>query len=261
MCRTTAVGQTGGMRSVVTPMELRAPWLNRRRLRRAGVVGGVTLGHAAVLGLILLTQPRATPNPPLPPIKVSLIDVAPPEPPPEPPRPVSREAGGGAPAAPSRVHVPPVRENPPPPAFVAPPEPAPEPSLVIGASPIESPQPALGQGGQGTGTGSGVGEGSGPGSGAGRAVLVSGPSEAQIRRAQPRTGLAVRRVGRAEMRCRIRLDQRLEGCSVTREMPPGSGLGRAALSLAQFYRWRPPTDAAGRPQDNTEIVIGVDFPP
>ncbi|WP_296820717.1 energy transducer TonB [Brevundimonas sp.] len=248
------------MRSALAILDVKTPLLDRRRLKKAGVVAGVAAAHIGLFALVLLTQPTVRLPPPAPPIEITLItpDVPPP---PEPPRPVSREAGGGAPAAPSVVHVPPVVRDPPPPAFVAPPEPAPEPPQVIGASPIQTTQPGLGQGGQGTGTGTGVGAGSGPGSGAGRAVLISGPTEAQMRRAQPRTGLAVRRVGRAEMRCRIRLDQRLEGCVVTREMPPGSRLGQAAVSLAPFYRWRPPTDAAGRPQDNTEIVIGVDFPP
>jgi len=234
--------------------------LRHPRARRAALAALVLAGHAAVLAGLILVQPRYAPPIPSPPILVELIRPEP-EPPPEPPRPVSRQAGGGAPATPSRVRP----AEPPPrpiePEIFAPPEPAPEPVTTIGASPVDTPDQGRGQGGQGTGTGSGVGAGSGPGSGAGRAVLLSGPSLDQIRRAQPRTGLAVRRVGRAEMRCRIRLDGRMEGCSVTREMPPGSRLGQAALSLAPHYRWRPPTDGQGRPVDNSDIIIGVDFPP
>ena len=261
MWGTAAVIQTGGMRSAVQPLPDLAALLDRRRLKKAGLIAAVTAAHVGLFAVILLTQPSVRLPPPMPPIEITLIQPEPPPPPPEPPRPVSPEAGGGAPAAPSVVHVPPVvREDPPEPAFVAPPEPAPEPEPVIGASPIESPQPGLGQGGQGTGTGSGVGAGSGPGSGAGRAVLVSGPTEAQIRRVQPRTGLGVRRVGRADLRCRIRLNGQLEGCVIAREFPPGSRLGRAALELAPYFRWRPPTQD-GQPLDNSEITVGVEFPP
>ena len=215
-----------------------------RRLRRAGLAALVLLGHAAVFAGLIWMQPRYAPPIPSPPILVELIRPEP-EPPPEPPRPVSREAGGGAPATPSRVRPTEPPPRPVEPELVAPPEPAPEPVTTIGAATVDSPGQGRGQAGQGTG----------------RAVLIAGPSLDQIRRAQPRTGLAVRRVGRAEMRCRIRLSGQLEGCSVTREMPPGSRLGQAALSLVPYYRWRPPTDGQGRPQDNTEIVIGVDFPP
>lgn len=234
--------------------------LRHPRARKAALAAAVVSGHALFFAALAISQPRFVPPELSPPILVELIRPEPP-PPPEPPRAVSREAGGGAPATPSRVRP----TEPPPrpiePELVAPPEPAPEPVPTIGAAPTNSPGEGRGQGGQGTGTGSGTGVGSGAGAGAGRAVLVSGPSRDQIRRAQPRAGLAVRTVGRAEMRCRIRLDGRLDGCSVTREMPPGSRLGQAALTLAPFYRWRPPTDAEGRPQDNAEIVVGVDFTP
>ncbi|WP_051257382.1 energy transducer TonB [Brevundimonas aveniformis] len=229
-------------------------------VRKAGLVLVVVLAHALLFAGLILVQPRYVPSIPAPPILVELIRPER-EPPPEPPRPVSPQAGGGAPATPSRVRPAEPPPRPVEPEIYAPPEPAPEPVQTIGASPLNTAGEGRGQGGQGTGTGSGVGAGSGPGSGAGRAVLLSGPSLDQIRRAQPRTGLAVRRVGRAEMRCRIRLDGRMEGCSVTREMPPGSRLGQAALSLAPHYRWRPPTDGQGRPVDNSDIIIGVDFPP
>lgn len=238
-----------------------APALLRdARVRKAGLAASVIAAHVGVFAALILVQPRYAPSIPAPPILVELIRPEPP-PPPEPPRAVSREAGGGAPATPSRVRP---TEPPPRPVereILAPPEPAPEPVTTIGAAPTNTPDEGRGQGGQGTGTGSGVGAGSGSGSGAGRAVRISGPSREQIRRAQPLTGLAVRVVGRAEMRCRIRLSGQLDSCSVTRETPPGSRLGRAVLTLAPTYRWRPPTDDQGRPQDNTEIVIGVDFPP
>ena len=52
----------------------------------------------------------------------------------------------------------------------------------------------------------------------------------------------------------------LEGCVIAREFPPGSRLGRAALELAPYFRWRPPTQD-GRPLDNSEITVGVEFPP
>ena len=235
-------------------------FLGHPRVRKAGLAAVVLLAHAALFAGLVLVQPRYAPPVAAPPILVELIRPEP-EPPPEPPRAVSREAGGGAPATPSRVRPTEPPPRPVEPEIFAPPEPAPEPVTTLGAAPTNTPDEGRGQGGQGTGTGAGTGAGSGAGSGAGRAVLISGPSRDQIRRVQPRTGLAVRVVGRAEMRCRIRLTGRLEGCSVTRELPPGSRLGRAALTLADSYRWRPPTDGQGRPQDGTEIVIGVDFPP
>lgn len=234
--------------------------LRHPRTRKAALAAAVLSGHALFFALLAISQPRFVPPELSPPILVQLIRPEPP-PPPEPPRAVSREAGGGAPATPSRVRP----TEPPPvpvePELTPPPEPAPEPVQTVGAAPIDSPGEGRGQAGQGNGTGSGVGAGSGPGSGAGRAVLISAPPLAEIRRVQPRTGLGVRRVGRAELRCRIRLDGRLEGCSIAREYPPGSRLGQAALQLAGSWRWRPPTDAQGRPQDNTEITVGVDFPP
>ena len=244
----------------MTPEMSAADLLKDPRTRKAGLVTLVLAGHAALFAGLILAQPQVAPTIPSPPILIELIRPEP-EPPPEPPRAVSREAGGGAPATPSRVRPTEPPPRPVEPEILAPPEPAPEPVQTLGAAPIDTPDQGRGQGGQGTGTGSGIGAGSGSGAGAGRAVLISGPSRDQIRRAQPRTGLAVRVVGRAEMRCRIRLSGQLEACSVTREMPPGSRLGRAALTLAPFYRWRPPTDGQGRPQDGTEIVIGVDFPP
>lgn len=241
------------------PMSVAAPTRDER-LRKAGLASLVLLGHAALFAGLILVQPRYIPPIPPPPMLVELIRPDPP-PPPGPPRPVSREAGGGAPATPSRVHPTEPPPRPVEPVLTPPPEPAPEPVATVGAATVDTPGQGRGLGGQGTGTGAGNGPGAGPGAGAGRATLISGPSRDQIRRAQPRTGLAVRRVGRAEIRCRIRLSGQLEGCSVTREMPPGSRLGQAAVSLAPYYRWRPPTDSEGRPQDNTEITIGVDFPP
>ena len=234
--------------------------LKHPRARKAALAAAVVSAHGLFFVILALSQPRFVPPELSPPILVELIRPELP-PPPEPPRAVSSEAGGGSPATPSRV-----RPTEPPPVPVEPelsppPEPAPDPVQSIGAAPTNSPGEGRGQAGQGTGTGSGVGAGSGPGSGAGRAVLISGPGERDIRRVQPRTGLGVRRVGRAELRCRIRLDGRLEGCSVAREFPPGSRLGPAALELAGLWRWRPPTDSQGRPQDNTEITVGVDFPP
>lgn len=234
--------------------------LRNPRTRKIALTAAVLGAHAVLFVILAISQPRFIPPEVSPPILVELITPEPP-PPPEPPRAVSREAGGGAPATPSRVR--PTRPPPTPvePELVSPPEPAPEPVQTIGASPTDSPNAGQGQGGQGTGTGSGIGTGSGAGSGAGRATLISAPPLGEIRRVQPRTGLGVRRVGRAEIRCRIRLDGRLEGCSVVREFPPGSRLGQAALQLSGLWRWRPPTDSAGRPQDNSEITVGVDFPP
>lgn len=241
-------------------LSTRWAFLRHPRTRKAALAAAVVSGHALFFAMLAISQPRFVRPALSSPILVELIRPEP-LPPPEPPRAVSREAGGGSPATPSRV-----RPTEPPPVPVEPelsppPEPAPAPVPTIGASPTNSPGDGRGQGGRGTGTGSGVGVGSGRGAGAGRAVLISGPTRDQIRSAQPRTGLAVRRVGEATMECRIRLDGAMEACRVTREQPPGSRLGQAALSLAHLYRWRPPTDSEGRPVDGSYIPITVIFPP
>lgn len=222
-------------------------------MRKAAAVSGVVLGHLVLLAL--LGRSQAPPSEPsLPPIEVVLID--PPAPAPDPPAPdPSPRAGGGAPAAPSRVHVPP--DPPPdPPEIIAPVQQAPEPALNVGIAPIETAAPGMGQGGQGTGTGTGIGSGDGPGSGSGPPRIVRGPTLGQIQAAHPPGARSV--YGRVRLSCVIRLDERLDPCRVISEEPQGRGFGDAGLVVSRHFRFRPPTQD-GRPVSGRSVEVGVEF--
>ncbi len=216
----------------------------------------MALAHVA----LFLMLARIAPPPietPLPPIMVELVEPAPPEPDPPDPEPSPR-SGGGAPAAPSRVHVPP---DPPRviPEVIAPIEQAPEPDpIAVGVAPIASPTPGRGLGGQGTGTGTGVGSGSGPGSGTRTPPrLVREPSIAEIGRYVPPRARATRTYGDVSLRCTVRLDTRVENCRILRETPSGYGFGDAAREVAQNeYRFRPPTLNG---QIDTNFSVGIDI--
>lgn len=234
-----------------TPHERRRA---RRRWRAFVVFGGVAIveiGLFLLLGQVkgrapetLGTQPR--------PVEVLLY-----EPPPpislEPPAP---EIGGGAPAAPSRIHTPPPPKQPRPVELPAPPKQAPEPAPVVGVAAAPSPAPGFGQGGQGSGSGSGVGSGSGPGAGSTRARVLRSPPVSEIRANHPRAARS--RYGNAALSCVVRLDQRLEDCRVISETPAGLGFGEAALRLVDQFRVLPPTKD-GRPVEGQRLVVGIDF--
>ncbi|RZJ24170.1 MAG: hypothetical protein EON85_14700, partial [Brevundimonas sp.] len=79
------------------------PILNRRRGRNAGLAVGIVAAHLAVFAIVGRAGPTGPPVLPAPVLEVLLFQ--PPEPPPPPPAPEpSPETGGGAPAAPSRIH-------------------------------------------------------------------------------------------------------------------------------------------------------------
>lgn len=226
----------------------------RRRWRAFAVFCAVALleiGLLFLLGRVKGREPEASVDV-RPPFEVVLYD----PPPPVSDQPQAPETGGGAPAAPSRIHTPP----PPPPdqprELPAPPVQAPEPAPVVGIAPTPSPQPGFGQGGQGTGSGSGAGSGSGPGSGSTGPRLVIGPTIGQIRANHPPG--ARTRYGRVELSCLIRLDDRLEGCRVVDESPPGLGFGEAGLRVAGYFRFEAPTED-GRPVSGQRVTVGVDF--
>lgn len=238
-------------------MKPELPLLNADRLRKLGVVVGVSLVH---LGVFAVLGRADAPVPlPEPPPTVSVFLYRPPPPPPPPPVEPARTEGGGAPAAPSRVHVP-LKPAPRPPEIIAPPVPAPEPALIIGAAPVAGPTPGMGQGGEGTGSGTGRGSGSGPGSGGTRWRLVAGASSAEIQRVYPLAARRARISGNVLLSCRIRLDGRLENCRVARETPAGQGFGAAALATVIHFRAAPPTEG-GRPVENAEATFGVLFGP
>ncbi len=218
----------------------------------------VVLVHGGIFAAIGMGQVKSIDIPVQTPIDVELFSpIAPPPPPP--PAPAQVDPGGGAPAAPSRVHVTPTPPERPPELPVAPPTPAPVPSLVVGASPTATLNSGLGQGGQGTGTGSGTGEGDGPGSGSGPMIL-RGASSGEILGFVPSEARRQRRSGRSAVNCVIRADTRLEGCRVVDESPGGFGFGEAAVRVAEtHFRFRPPTTASGRAVDGFRVTVTVNF--
>ena len=235
-----------------------SPLRSDRRLL-PGIVVAVAGLHLGLFALSGLDSPEPVVRQTDTAIEVLLF--RPPVPPPPvvpPPAPPSPQAGGGAPAAPSRIHVPP-RPRPVPPELPAPLVQAPEPELVVGIAPIATPQPGQGLGGQGTGQGTGIGEGTGPGTGSTRERFLRGPSLAERLRYYPQ-GASARRGASASLRCRIAADTRLEACRIVTERPVGQGFGQAALALSAFFRFEPPTEN-GRPVEGREVTVGIDFPP
>lgn len=243
-----------------TPVSTGHPILKDRRVRNAGIVAGILAAHLGVAVVIGRGGPAGPPVLPTPPLNVILFRpvIPPPPPPPPPPQPV-RSQGGGAPAAPSRVHVTP---RPPdiPPELPAPVTPAPEPALTVGVAPVASPQPGMGLGGQGTGAGTGVGAGNGPGSGVGPLIL-RGANAREISDDTPRELRRRARHVDVTVNCEIRLDERLQGCRVVEERPPGQGFGAVAARIAEGrFRVRPARGASGEPVAGGRITIGVIWP-
>lgn len=231
-----------------------------RRLRRVGIVAGVALVHVGIFAALGLQRAQVIDVPMLEPIQVELFrPFTPPPPPPPPETPSAVEPGGGAPAAPSRVHVTPTPPERPPELPVAPPTPAPETSVVVGASPTVTLNTGLGQGGQGTGTGSGTGEGDGLGSGSGPMIL-RGASSNEILAFVPPEARRQRRAGRAAINCVIRADTRLDQCRVVSESPSGFGFGDAGVRVAEtHFRFRPPTTASGSAVEDFRVTVTVNF--
>ena len=233
-------------------MKPEPPLLNAARLRKLGIVVGVTLAHLGVFAVMGRADAPVPLPEPQPTVSVFLYRPSPPPP----PAAVAPTQGGGAPAAPSRVHVS-LKPAERPPEVIAPPVPAPEPALVVGAAPVAGPTPGIGQDGEGTGSGTGQGAGSGPGSGGTRERFLRGPSMAELVRVAP--GGGPDRTVNVRMRCRIRIDARLEDCRVENETPAGMGYGPAALASAAYFRFQPPTEG-GRPVGGREVIVGVEFP-
>ena len=218
-------------------------------------MAGVTVLHGGLLALLAISTPILTPPVPAPPIAVELIR---PEPSPPPSSADDPTTGGGAPATPSRVHVPPeppleTPESP----IPAPREPAPEPTPQIGAAPIQTGD-GRGRGGQGEGVGVGVGSGDGAGAGAAPPRLIRAPERGELRALHPPQALRARQGGTASIRCRIRNNGTLEACSVARESPPGQGFGSAAVRSAPYFRFEPP-HINGRPIGGQEVTLRVEF--
>lgn len=229
----------------------------QNRSRTVALTVGVAVVHAVLFAAFGLTrvEPLSSPSPDFPSIEVLLVQR--PSPPPDPS--LSTEAGGGAPAAPSRVHVAP---EPPrvQPELMAPVEPsaAPDP-ILVGLAPLPDPESGLGQGGEGAGRGSGFGTGDGPGGGTGARIL-RGPSQGEILQWVPVEARRARIAGRAALDCEILPDTRLRGCRVVSETPQGYAFGQAALEIApRYFRFRPPMTASGQVVEGARVTVGVEF--
>ena len=117
-------------------MTIEPPTLTPDRLRKLGIVAGVSAAHLVLFAVIGRGEATGPAPPQLPPFDVTLYRPPAPPPPPPPPLEPSPVQGGGAPAAPSRIHLTP---QPPaiPPELVAPPVPAAVPDpIVIGVAPV-----------------------------------------------------------------------------------------------------------------------------
>lgn len=239
-------------------MNIKRPILTsdrRRKLGTAVVIAGAHLGVFALMSQV--GDPVPVPAS-LPAIDVTLFRPLPPPPPP--PLKPAIIAGGGAPAAPSRIHVPPKPIDTPP-EVVAPRVQAPIPDpVVVGVAAEASPTPGMGLGGTGTGTGTGDGDGDGPGSGGTGPLILRGASQAEIRTLFPEAARRARRGGEASVNCVIRADQRLEGCRVVSESQRGMGFGESGVRVAtEFFRFRPPMNASGRPIEGQRVTVNVFF--
>lgn len=239
----------------VTANRPRGPAVTGRRL---AVGAGVALAHMGLFVMLAMTQ--ASPSP----YTASVIDIqlVPPVvvPPPPVPKPVppSPRAGGGAPAAPSRVHTPPT-PKPVIPELPAPIAQAPKPEIVVGAADVATPTPGPGQGGEGRGIGTGVGDGDGPGSGGTPPMIIRRATPAEILSVVPQAARRARQAGRAAVNCVIRVDQQLDDCRIVDQNPPGFEFGQAALNATRFFRYRPPMTASGRPIEGQRVTVFVLF--
>ncbi len=224
--------------------------------QRAKALGGVLLLHA-LLGYALVTGLRADfAEAAAEPLK--LFDVSP-----DPPAPPVAAIPEARTHTPEGAASPPSRKAQPSPVVVPPPRirlPAPEVLPVsLKASPVPSGSdskagvaavdgPGSGTGGLGDGSGSG-GEGAGAGSGgARRAERLSGRI---VDGDYPRAALRARAQGSVRVRYTVGADGRVSGCTVTRSTA-GPDLDALTCRLVeQRFRYRPATDAAGRPVPET----------
>lgn len=84
------------------------------------------------------------------------------------------------------------------------------------------------------------------------------PSGAQLMDAYPDRAIRNDVSGSATLRCAVRLDGSLTGCSVLAETPGGYGFGRSALSLSRYFRMNPGA-VDGQAIDGARVNVGVRF--
>lgn len=84
------------------------------------------------------------------------------------------------------------------------------------------------------------------------------PSGDQMMDAYPRRAIDREMSGSATLRCAVRLDGTLTGCSVLAETPGGYGFGRSALGLSRYFRMNPGA-VDGQAIDGARVDVGVRF--
>lgn len=84
------------------------------------------------------------------------------------------------------------------------------------------------------------------------------PSGAQLMDAYPDRAIRNDVSGSATLRCLVRLDGTLTGCSVLAETPGGYGFGRSAMGLSRFFRMNPGA-VDGQAIDGARVDVGVRF--
>ena len=84
------------------------------------------------------------------------------------------------------------------------------------------------------------------------------PSGDQLMDAYPQRALNREVSGSATLRCAVRLDGSLTGCSVLAETPGGYGFGRSALGLSRYFRMNPGA-VDGQAIDGAWVDVGVRF--
>jgi TonB family protein len=84
------------------------------------------------------------------------------------------------------------------------------------------------------------------------------PDANALARAYPPLALFLELEGVARIRCRVNVDGRLEGCSVTDEAPLGIGFGTAAGILSRQFRMKPAT-LDGAPVAGGMVEVPINF--
>lgn len=220
----------------------------RRRLSWPLVTAIVAVHLAALYGLARMLVPEVTARTTAQ--AVSAFSLAAPPPPPSPPAPPERpapdhgEQGDPALAAvPQPVAAPaprvPIERNPPAPRAEA--------TGIADLAGAAAAGAGTAAGGSGEGTGSGTG-GAGTGRGtATRPVLVAGTIDNARDFPVPKGGPAVRRGAQVIVRVTVGTDGRARGCAIIHASPDPEADRITCQLVEARLRFRPATDAAGRP--------------
>lgn len=210
-------------------------------------IGASVLVHAGI-GVVLYTQrfEVAMPVPDEGPVITGPIITLPKPPPPkltpspERPAPNTRLNETPAPTQPTDVLVAPVTDTP-----------------VIATGPIIISQPVPPEAPVGTGSNPVVEAPRGPPV-ITRPDWISKPTSEQLLRAYPSRAENAEVTGQASIRCLVRVDGRLTGCSIASESPSGYGFGKAAVDLSRHFRMSPQT-VDGQAVDGASVTVGLRF--